>query len=37
MDEAGKEGSEAFVLAGGIKRWAENQKELTDPVLHFPG
>ena len=36
LDEAGIQSSEAVVLAGGIKRWAETQKDLTDSVLHFP-
>jgi hypothetical protein len=36
LDEAGRKDSEAIVLAGEIKRWAEVQKDLTDPVLSFP-
>ena len=36
LDEAGRKDSESIVLAGGIKRWAEMEKDLTDPVLSFP-
>lgn len=37
LDEAGRGDSEAAVLVGGIKKWAETQKDLTDPVMSFPG
>jgi len=36
LDDAGRKDSEAIVLAGGIKRWAEVQKDLTDSVHSFP-
>jgi arsenical-resistance protein 2 len=36
LDEAGQKDSEAIVLAGGIKRWAEVQNDLISPVLSFP-
>lgn len=36
LNEAGKTGSEAVVLVGGIKKWADAHKDLTDSVLHFP-
>ena len=36
LNEMGKTDSEAAVLVGGIKRWAEVQSDLTDPVLRFP-
>jgi arsenical-resistance protein 2 len=37
LNEAGKDGSEAVVLAGGIRKWSKTQKDLTDSILHFPG
>lgn len=36
LDEVGNTTSKAAVLVGGINRWADTQKELTDSVLHFP-
>ena len=36
LDEVGRKDSEAIVLAGGIKRWAEGQKDLTEFVHSFP-
>lgn len=35
LKEAGNDYSEAVVLAGGIKKWAVEQSDLTDPVLAF--
>jgi hypothetical protein len=34
LEEKGNKTSEAIVLAGGIKTWSENEKELTDPILY---
>ena len=36
LDEMGATDSRALVLLGGIKRWAETQKDLTDDVMQFP-
>jgi hypothetical protein len=36
LDDVGRKNCEALVLAGGIKRWAETQEDLTDQVLSFP-
>lgn len=36
LDDVGNKTSKSFVLAGGIKLWAEKHKDLTDHVLCFP-
>lgn len=37
LNEDGSKKSESIVLVGGIKLWAEMQKDLTDLVMHFAG
>jgi len=36
LDEVGRKDCAAIVLTGGIKRWAEVQKDLTEFVHSFP-